>query len=76
MTTQLEAIVEDGLLRPLTRLPFADQQHVWIRVESLETRDVADWLENVTRHQVSVLERVGTLPDITVDIAEDRCRDL
>ena len=76
MTTQLEAIVENGALRPLTRLPFADQQHVWIRVELLKTRDVADWLENVTRHQVSVLGRVGTLPDSTVDIAEDRCRDL
>ena len=76
MTTQLEAIVEDGVLRPLTRLPFADQQHVWILVEPLETRDVADWLENVARHQVSVLTRVGTLPDSTVDIAEDRSRDL
>ena len=76
MTTQLEAIVEDGVLRPLTRLPFADQQHVWIRVELLKTRDVADWLENVARHQVSVLTRVGTLPDSTVDITEDRCRDL
>ena len=76
MTTPLEAIVEDGMLRPLARLPFADQQHVWILVEPLETRDVADWLENVARHQVSVLTRVGTLPDSTVDIAEDRSRDL
>ena len=76
MTTQLEAIVEDGVLRPLARLPFADQQHVWIRVEPLQTWDVANWLENVAWHQVSVLTRVGTLPDSTVDITEDRSRDL
>ena len=76
MTTQWEAIFEDGVLRPLERLPFADRQHVWIRVEPLETRDVADWLRNVSRHQVSVLARVGTLPDSTLSIAEDRCRDL
>lgn len=75
MTAQLEAIVENGLLRPLDRLPFFDQQHVWVRVEALEDHDVQQWLTGVMQHQQSVLLRVPHLPDSTSDIAEDRLRD-
>ena len=76
MTAQLEAIVENGVLRPLDRLPFVDQQHVWIRVEPLEAYDVRQWLMKVVQHQQSVLNRMLPLPDSTPDIAEDRLRGL
>lgn len=76
MTAQLEAIVENGVLRPLDQLPFLDQQHVWVRVEPLEAHDVQQWLTRVTQHQQSVLQRVPRLPDSTPDIAEDRLRGL
>lgn len=76
MTAQLEAIVENGVLRPLDRLPFADQQHVWVRVEPLEAHDIRKWLTQVLRHQQTVLDRQPLLTDSTKDIAEDRLRDL
>ncbi len=76
MTAQLEAIVENGVLRPLNRLPFADQQHVWVRVEPLEAHDVRQWLTQVLRHQQMVLDRSPPLSDSTAEIAEDRLRDL
>ena len=75
MTTTMEAVVENGLLRPLQNLPFADRERVMIRVERIESPDVAGWLAAVDRHQKSVLDREGILPDSTLDIAEDRMRD-
>lgn len=76
MTAQLEAIVENGLLRPLDRLPFLDQQRVWVRVEPVEAHDVQRWLFQVVQHQQSVIQRGPQLPDSTLDIAEDRLRGL
>lgn len=76
ITAQLEAIVENGVLRPLDRLPFAEQQHVWVRVEPLEAHDVRRWLAQVVRHQKAVLDRQPPLPDSSQDIAEDRLRGI
>ena len=75
MMAHLEAIVENGLLRPMQRLPFAEHQRVWVRVEPIGSRDVTGWLASVERHQHAVLTRCGVLPDSTSDIAEDRMRD-
>jgi predicted DNA-binding antitoxin AbrB/MazE fold protein len=39
----IEAIVEEGRLRPLQRLPLAEHQHVWITIlsEQLSAQQVA-----------------------------------
>ncbi len=76
MPSSVEAIVENGLLRPLQRLPFAEQQHVWVHVEPIGSPNVDAWLALVEQHQLSVVNRVGNLPDSTLDIAEDRARDV
>lgn len=76
MTSTVEAIFENGLLRPLQRLPFAEQQHVWVRVEPIGSPDLESWLALVAQHQQSVLSRIGVLPDSTFEIAEDRRRDV
>ena len=75
MTKFVDAIVENGMLRPLQQLPFAEQQRVRVRVETIASANVSEWLATVEKHQRSVIQRVGTLPDTTEDISNDRNRD-
>jgi predicted DNA-binding antitoxin AbrB/MazE fold protein len=81
MSVPVEAVFENGLLRPLTPLPFANQQRVWIRVEpqpqsqAERLREFNEWLKGVEEHQAAYLANHPPLPDSTPDIAADRRRD-
>lgn len=51
MTTAIEAIYEDGILRPLGPLPFAEHSHVRISIEPMsDDPERAAWLAQSERH--------------------------
>ena len=68
MTKQVEAVYENGLLRPLEPLPLEEHQHVTVVIT--ETRPVpershpdSDYLEAVQK-EVASMGRVPTLEEI------------
>ncbi len=81
MSTPVEAVFENGLLRPLTPLTLHENQHVWIRVEPQpqsreeRRREFNAWLQQVESHHAQFLAKHPPLPDSTLDIAADRRRD-
>lgn len=78
--TQVEAVFENGMLRPLSDLRLREHQRVRLNIESIEADDErAAWqacLERLRRHREEMIARVGVLPDSTPDIAADRMRDV
>ena len=76
MTTPVEAVFENGILRPMQPLRLAEQQRVWLRVEPIGSLSFEQWLEETKQHREAIKARVGVLPDSTPDIAEDRLRDI
>ena len=49
MTIKLEAIYENGLLRPLSPLPLAEHTRVRLVVDALSDDACAEWLEQSQR---------------------------
>jgi predicted DNA-binding antitoxin AbrB/MazE fold protein len=81
MSAPVEAVFENGLLRPLVPLPLVNNQRVWIRVEPQpqsqeeRLRNFNEWLKGVEQLQAEFLSKHPPLPDSTLDIAADRRRD-
>jgi predicted DNA-binding antitoxin AbrB/MazE fold protein len=72
--SQVEAIYQNGVFKPLKDLGLPENQRVRLSVQLLQGGDVQDWLARVQeRHQQFIAER-GHLPDSAIDIAEDRRR--
>lgn len=73
---RIEAVFADGVFKPLGGVSLPENQRVRISVEPISTPDPMAWLERVRKHHRQVLERRGPFPDSTIDIAEDRDRDV
>jgi predicted DNA-binding antitoxin AbrB/MazE fold protein len=73
----IEAIYQDGVFKPLHELQFLENERVVLTVQKQPTKeDVLAWVKRLTEaHDRFVAER-GYLPDSTLDIAEDRMRDV
>jgi predicted DNA-binding antitoxin AbrB/MazE fold protein len=71
--TQVEAIFENGVLRPLGPLPLRDRQQVRIFVEPRVQSTPEAWRKVFERREEARRE-IGTLPDSTPLIREDRMR--
>jgi predicted DNA-binding antitoxin AbrB/MazE fold protein len=75
--TQIDAIYQNGVFKPLQDVGLTENQRVRLSVEPAEVGDVPAWrawLARVEeRHQRIIAER-GYFPDSTLDIAEDRRR--
>jgi predicted DNA-binding antitoxin AbrB/MazE fold protein len=78
MTTTVEAIYENGLLRPLAALPLKEHQRVTVTVKDQESdkEEMLAWLKRTAALRQSIREKFGTLPDSTLSIREDRDRDI
>lgn len=78
MTTTVEAIYENGLLRPLTALPLKEHQRVTVTVaeRQFDKEAMLAWLKRTAALRQSIREQFGTLPDSTLSIREDRDRDI
>lgn len=73
--TTIEAIYENGVLRPLTPLALQEHERVEVTVQtSRESRLAA--LKRVSERREKLRQKIGTLPDSTPLIREDRMRDI
>jgi predicted DNA-binding antitoxin AbrB/MazE fold protein len=78
MTTTVEAIYENGVLRPLQPLSLEEHQRVTLTVDEQRSNKEAmlAWLEQAAASRARMQERHGFLPDSTLSIREDRDRDI
>ncbi len=72
--SQVEAIYQDGVFKPLNEVGLPENQRVRLSVQPLESCDASDWLAGVQERQARIVAARGYFPDSTTDIAEDRSR--
>jgi predicted DNA-binding antitoxin AbrB/MazE fold protein len=72
--TQIEAIYQSGVFKPIGNVGLAENQRVRLNIQPLMTDQVSNWLESVQRLQSEIIEKRGYFPDSTSDIAADRTR--
>ncbi len=72
--TQVDAIYQNGVFKPLQDVGLPDNQRVRLRVQPVETGDVRAWLARVRERQQRIIAERGYFPDSTPDIAADRRR--
>jgi len=73
--TQVDAIYQGGLFRPLGEVALRENQRVRLHIEPLEGGNVRAWLDAVQQAQRRIVAERGYFPDSTPDIAADRARD-
>ena len=73
--SQIEAIYQGGVFKPLGDVGLPENQRVRLDFKPLDTSDVRAWLEGVQQLQRQVIDRRGPFPDSAQDIAADRTRD-
>jgi predicted DNA-binding antitoxin AbrB/MazE fold protein len=72
--TQIEAIYQGRVFRPIGEVGLPENQRVRLSVQPIEPADVRAWLERVRQRQEKIIAERGYLPDGTPGIAEDRVR--
>lgn len=72
--TQVEAIYQDGVFKPLQDVGLPENQRVRLSVQPFEARDIQAWLEDVQQLQQRIIAQRGYFPDSAAEIAEDRRR--
>jgi len=72
--TQVDAIYQDGVFKPLQDVGLPDNQRVRLSIQPLQHADVRAWLARVRQRRQRILTERGYFPDSTLDIAEDRRR--
>ena len=72
--TQIEAVYQDGVFKPMGEVALPQNQRVRLTVESVSRNELLEWLETMRKIQQPIFDRQGFLPDSTPDIAEDRRR--
>ena len=77
--SDVDAIYQNGVFKPLEQVDLQENARVRLRIEpSSYQAEMLAWLERVRKHRQEFLDRHGgvPLPDSTPDIAEDRMRDI
>lgn len=76
--TQVEAIYENGVLRPLSPLGLDEHEHVTVVIQPAKSgrRSKLAWLDELREHRRKLQDKYGVFPDSTQSIAEDRQRDI
>jgi predicted DNA-binding antitoxin AbrB/MazE fold protein len=72
--TQVDAIYQKGVFKPLQDVGLSENQRVRLSVQPVEAGDVRAWLAAVQERKQRVMAERGVFPDSTLDIAEDRRR--
>ena len=70
--TQLRAVYQGGVFKPLEVVDLSENQHVRLSIEPIETYEVRAWLATVLERQQRIIAERGCFPDTTSDIAADR----
>lgn len=72
--TQIDAIYQNGVFKPLQTVKLQENQRVRLSVEPVAVADVEAWLAEVREMRQRIISQRGYFPDSTADIAEDRRR--
>ena len=72
--TQVDAVYQNGVFKPLQEVGLAENQRVRLSVQPVDVGDVLAWLARVEELQQSFIAKHGYCSDSTADIAEDRRR--
>jgi predicted DNA-binding antitoxin AbrB/MazE fold protein len=72
--SQIEAIYQHGVFRPLGQVQLPENQRVRLHVEAVSPSSAQSWLNDVRKLQQQFTDRGRTLPDSAKDIASDRTR--
>jgi predicted DNA-binding antitoxin AbrB/MazE fold protein len=75
---KFDAVYENGVLKPLTPVAFAERQRVSLTAEPEPTKRevMRAKLEKLREYQRRMKEKYGLFPDSTLSINEDRQRDI
>jgi predicted DNA-binding antitoxin AbrB/MazE fold protein len=73
---QIEAIYQNGVLKPLGETGLRENERVRITIEPVARPDLLRWLQSVQKHREEFVAKHGYLAESTPDIAEDRLRDI
>jgi predicted DNA-binding antitoxin AbrB/MazE fold protein len=73
--TQIEAIYDDGVFKPLGDVALTENQRVTLAVQPTETGDTLAWLTRLQSFLPDFIAIHGCLRESTPDIAEERIRD-
>ncbi len=73
--SQIEAIYQGGVFKPLDAVGLSENQRVRLSFDLIEANDVRAWLQEVQQLQQRIIAAHGLLPDSSADIAADRARD-
>lgn len=74
MMSQVEAIYQNGVFKPLSNVGLSENQRVRLSVAPLDAGDAQAWLGRVQQRHQQIIAQRGYFPDSTPDIAEDRRR--
>ena len=72
--TQVDAVYQNGVFKPLQDVSLPENQRVRLSVQPVEVDDVRAWLAEVQELQQRIIAQRGYFPDSAADIAEDRRR--
>lgn len=72
--TQIEAIYQGGVFKPLQNVSLPENEHVRLNIEPITMDQTAEWLKNIRILQNEIIAKRGYFPDSTPDIAADRAR--
>ena len=72
--TQVDAVYQNGVFKPLQDVSLPENQRVRLSVQLVEANDARAWLARVQQRQQRIIAERGYFPDSTLDIAEDRRR--
>ena len=72
--TQVDALYQDAVFKPLQDVDLPDNQRVRLSVQPVAVADIEGWLAEVREMRQRIITERGYFPDSTPDIAEDRRR--
>jgi len=72
--TQVEAIYQGGVFKPLESVRLAENERVRLNIQPITLNQTAEWLQKVQKLQNEIIAIGGFFPDSTSDIAADRAR--
>ena len=72
--TQVDAIYQHGVFRPLHQVGLSENQRVRLSVQPVGEEDARAWFVAVRERRRHIAAGRGVFPDSAPDIAEDRRR--
>jgi predicted DNA-binding antitoxin AbrB/MazE fold protein len=72
--TQVDAIYQNGVFKPLQDVGLPENQRVRLSILALDAAEIRAWLAEVQEMQKRIVAQRGYFPDSAAAIAEDRRR--